>query len=86
MNYRPNKNLIQIQRYINWLKLYYLPLMPGTIRPVLVTKANDEELDKISDLKNEIKLFNSQNSDCESLIWVTYQFNESELTFIMQDI
>jgi len=81
-----NKNLIQIQRYINWLKLYYLPLMPGTIRPVLVTKANDEELDKISDLKNEIKLFNSQNSDCESLIWVTYQFNESELTFIMQDI
>ena len=80
------KNLEQIQRYINWLKLYYLPLMPGTIRPVLVTKSSLESMDKILEFKKEINLFNARNGDCDSLLWVTYEFQNSDLIFSKQDL
>ena len=76
------KNLKQIQRYVDWLKLYYLPTMPGKIRPVLVTKefkVGDEE-SKI-ELFAQIRDFDLANRDCLPLIWVTFRFEDDELVF-----
>lgn len=75
-------NLKQLQRYINWLQLYYIPTMPGTIRPVLITKAfevKDSALEK--EFTKAIKAFNAMNTSCVPLNWLTYSFNNSELEF-----
>ena len=79
------KNLKQIQRYVDWLKLYYLPTMPGKIRPVLVTKefkAGDEE--SKDELFAQIQDFDLRNSDCLPLVWVTFRFKGDELVFEKQ--
>jgi hypothetical protein len=76
------KNLKQIQRYVDWLKLYYLPTMPGKVRPVLVTKdfnVGDEDSKKY--LFTQIQEFNLANSDCLPLVWVTFSFEGDELVF-----
>lgn len=80
------KNLKQIQRYVDWLKLYYLPTMPGKIRPVLVTKefSNGDEESK-AQLFNEIEAFNHLNSDCLPVLWVTFHFVGDSLIFEKQE-
>jgi len=76
------KNLKQIQRYVDWLKLYYLPTMPGKVRPVLVTKDfNVEDEDSKKQLLSNIQEFNLANSDCLPLVWVTFSFEGDELVF-----
>jgi hypothetical protein len=76
------KNLKQIQRYVDWLKLYYLPTMPGKVRPVLVTKDfNVGDEDSRKQLLAHIKEFNLANSDCLPLVWVTFSFEGNELVF-----
>jgi hypothetical protein len=79
------KNLKQIQRYVDWLKLYYLPTMPGKVRPVLVTKdfkVGDE--DAKEQLFVDIQDFNLANGDCLPLVWVTFRFEGDELVFEKQ--
>jgi hypothetical protein len=79
------KNLKQIQRYVDWLKLYYLPTMPGKVKPVLVTKdfkVGDE--DSKEQLFSDIQDFNLANGDCLPLVWVTFRFEGDELVFEKQ--
>ena len=79
------KNLKQIQRYVDWLKLYYLPTMPGKVRPGLVTKdfkVGDE--DAKEQLFVDIQDFNLANGDCLPLVWVTFRFEGDELVFEKQ--
>lgn len=81
------KNLKQIQRYVDWLKLYYLPTMPGKIRPVLVTKEFTEGDDESKDeLLAQIQEFNLLNDDCLPLVWVMFKFEADELVFEKQTL
>ena len=80
------KNLRQIQRYVDWLRLYYLPTMPGKIRPVLVTKEfKAQDIDSKGKISTEIKEFNRANSDCVALVWVTFRFEGKELVFKVEE-
>lgn len=80
------KNLKQIQRYVDWLRLYYLPTMPGKIRPVLVTKEfKAQDIDSKGKISTEIKVFNRANSDCKALVWVTFRFEGKELVFKVEE-
>jgi len=76
------KNLKQVQRYIDWLRLYYVPTMPGVIRPILITKdlESSEELSE-SVFYEKVNEFNHINSDCAPLVWVTFKFKGSNLSF-----
>ena len=79
------KNLKQIQRYVDWLKLYYTPSMPGKIRPVLVTKEFKAGAEESKDeLFAHIQDFDLINSDCLPLVWVTFRFKGDELVFEKQ--
>jgi hypothetical protein len=79
------KNLKQIQRYVDWLKLYYLPTMPGKVRPVLVTKDfNVGDEDSKKQLLDHIQEFNLANRDCLPLVWVTFSFEGDDLVFKAQ--
>ena len=79
------KNLKQIQRYVDWLKLYYNPSMPGKIRPVLVTKEFKAGAEESKDeLFAHIQDFDLINSDCLPLVWVTFRFKGDELVFEKQ--
>ena len=76
-----------IPKSVDWLKLYYLPSMPGKIRPVLVTKefkAGDEE--SKGELFTQIKEFDLTNSDCLPLVWVTFRFEADKLVFEKQTL
>ena len=75
-------NLRQIQRYVNWLRLYYQPLMPAHIRPVLITERQRRpRRANLEELLDAIAEFNSNNLDCESLVWLTFTIETETLDF-----
>lgn len=81
------KNLKQLKRYIDWLNLYYLPLMPGKIRPVLMTKEFESEDDENRrELETEVLRFNNLNRDCLALHWITYTIQKGQLAFKHQSL
>ncbi|MBU2504816.1 MAG: DUF91 domain-containing protein, partial [Candidatus Omnitrophica bacterium] len=55
-------NIIQIQRYIDWLEQYYIPNRISDIQPVLVAKKlEDKKQSYYKDITNSFKKFNKIN-------------------------
>ncbi|MFA5019796.1 MAG: DUF91 domain-containing protein [Candidatus Pacearchaeota archaeon] len=76
-------NKKQIQRYIDWLKQYYLPNRVSSIQPILISRRFD---DKNSELYLSIiesfKCLNEENKDCLPLRFIEFYLNDnSELIF-----
>ncbi len=76
------RNVIQIQRYIDWLEQYYLPNRISDIKPMLVAKksrkrnSNDEK-----ELFASFKEFNQRNPTCFPLKYVEYELMDGQLEF-----
>ena len=69
-------NIIQIQRYVDWLEQYYIPNRISDILPVLISK---KVINKNSgDYRNIIesfKQFNQKNSCCLPLKYIEYELD-----------
>lgn len=77
------RNVIQIQRYVDWIEQYYTPNRQSDIQPFLVSKMIDNKTtaryQKIVDTFND---FNTRNSRrCNSLKYIEYHLENDDLVF-----
>lgn len=77
-------NVIQIQRYVDWLTQYYLPNRISDIQPVLISKKIPYNKNNIySDLFDSFRLFNTKNQTLHPLIYIEYEIRNNDLNFEM---
>ncbi len=73
------RNLKQLQRYIEWLRQYYIPNRPCDIQPMLLTRKSNRLTDSFINLIND---FNEENKhDCKSLKFIVFDVRNEELNF-----
>ena len=72
-------NVIQIQRYVDWIEQYYIPNRPSDIQPVLVTKKiADKQSVVYKQLIDSFNRFNQNNDGrCDQLKFVEYSVKYS---------
>lgn len=77
-------NVIQIQRYVDWLEQYYIPNRISDIQPILISKKiSDRENPNYHRIIETFKEFNEKNPRCNSLIYIEYEVVNGELQFIV---
>ncbi len=75
-------NIIQIQRYVDWLEQYYIPNRISDIQPVLISKKiiNKTSENYISIIES-FKQFNKKNSRCMPIKYIEYELDGDNLKF-----
>ncbi|NCO27962.1 MAG: DUF91 domain-containing protein [Caldiserica bacterium CG17_big_fil_post_rev_8_21_14_2_50_35_7] len=75
-------NVIQIQRYVDWLEQYYIPNRISDIQPVLIAKKtvnkNSESYKKVIE---SFEQFNKNNTRCMPIKYIEYELEEDNLNF-----
>ena len=75
-------DVAQLQRYVEWLRQYYLPNKPSDIQPILLTQKTP--MDK--NLHESFEKFNNVNrEDCLSLRFVKFYVKGDNLVFDIVD-
>jgi len=75
-------NVIQIQRYVDWLEQYYIPNRISDVQPVLISKKIDNKNQPYyHDIIDSFKEFNRKNGRCLPLKYVEYELKNSNLEF-----
>ena len=77
------RNIIQIQRYVDWIEQYYIPNRQCDIQPVLVAKKmTNKQSDVYQRLIDSFNRFNKTNkSRCGKLKCVEFEVRNSDLIF-----
>lgn len=77
------KNIVQIQRYVDWIEQYYIPNRQSDIQPVLVAKKTaNKQSDAYRRLIDSFNRFNKTNkSRCGKLKYVEFEIRDSGLIF-----
>ncbi len=77
-------NVIQIQRYIDWIEQYYIPNRQGDIQPMLIAETMDNDSVKFKRVTQSFKDFNSSNRQrCKSLKYMEYKITDNSIDFRM---
>jgi len=75
-------NLKQIQRYIDWLELYYLPNRPSDIQPMLIVKRGISFINNTSSIWADFLAFDTRNSAlCRPLSVIEYEIVDNSIRF-----
>lgn len=76
------RNVIQIQRYVDWLNQYYIPNRISDIQPVLISKKiyNKNNI-CYTGITDSFKAFNESNKNCLPLKYIEYQIVNECLEF-----
>jgi len=75
-------NVIQIQRYVDWLEQYYIPNRISDIQPVLVSKKISNKASvNYSGILESFNQFNKKNNRCMPIKYVEYELVENDLKF-----
>lgn len=77
------KNIVQIQRYIDWIEQYYIPNRQSDIQPVLVAKKiTNKQSSAYQRLIDSFNRFNQANSNrCSRLKFIEFDLNRDNLSF-----
>ena len=77
-------NLRQIQRYVDWIRQYYIPNRRSVISPVLIAKAAGEIP---ADFAERVRRFNSENAGdiCKPLRMVEFSVNAGGIDYQERD-
>lgn len=77
------KNIIQIQRYIDWIEQYYIPNRQSDIQPVLVAKKiTDKQSNTYQRLVDSFNRFNQANNNrCARLKFIEFDLDNDDLSF-----
>jgi len=77
------KNIVQIQRYVDWIEQYYIPNRQSDIQPVLVSKKiANKQSDAYQRLIDSFNRFNKTNkSRCGKLKYVEFEIRDNGLVF-----
>ena len=75
-------NIIQIQRYVDWLEQYYIPNRISDVQPVLISKKIvNKNSDNYRKIIKSFKYFNDKNNRCISIKYIEYELEEDKLNF-----
>ena len=77
-------NLRQIQRYVDWIRQYYIPNRRSVISPVLIAKAAGEIP---ADFAERVRCFNAENAGdiCKPLRMVEFSVNAGRIDYQERD-
>jgi RecB family endonuclease NucS len=77
------RNIIQIQRYVDWIEQYYIPNRQSDIQPVLVAKKiSDKQSNAYERLIDSFSRFNKTNkSRCAKLKYIEFDLDNGDLSF-----
>ena len=77
------KNIIQIQRYVDWIEQYYIPNRQSDIKPVLMAKKTaNKTTNNYHMLVDSLNRFNQKNSNrCARLQFVGIEIGKDGLIF-----
>ena len=76
------KNIIQLQRYVDWLEQYYIPNRISDIQPVLISKKITNKIsENYRGIIESFKQFNNRNNRCMPLKFIEYELEENNLKF-----
>lgn len=79
-------NIIQLQRYVDWLEQYYIPNRISDIQPVLIAKKlDDKDQSYYRDIFGSFKKFNRTNNRCLPLRYIEYDLKNNKLEFKIKD-
>lgn len=79
-----DKNVVkQIQRYIDWLRQYYIPNRHSDIQPTLISrKIQNKESNTYKELIDSFQNFNSKNSsDSKQLRFLEFEIQDNKIIF-----
>ena len=76
------KNIIQLQRYVDWLEQYYIPNRISDIQPVLISKKITNKIsENYRGIIESFKQFNNRNNRCMPIKFIEYELEENNLKF-----
>ncbi|MBU3901401.1 hypothetical protein KJ590_03700 [Patescibacteria group bacterium] len=77
------KNIIQVQRYVDWIEQYYIPNRQSDIQPVLIAKKiTDKQSSAYQRLTDGFNRFNQTNQHrCRSLEFIEFSISNGDLLF-----
>jgi len=77
------RNVIQIQRYVDWIEQYYIPNRQSDIQPVLIAKKiEDKTTNNYRKLVDRFNRFNQTNNRrCSPLKFVEFHIEDNNLAF-----
>lgn len=77
------KNIIQIQRYVDWIEQYYIPNRQSDIQPVLVAKKiTNKQSNAYQLLIDSFNRFNQANNNrCARLKFIEFDLDNDDLSF-----
>jgi len=75
-------NIIQIQRYVDWLEQYYIPNRISDIQPVLISKKiKNKSSENYRKILESFEKFNKKNKNCIPLKYIEYELIQNDLNF-----
>lgn len=75
-------NIIQIQRYVDWLEQYYIPNRISDIQPVLISKKiTNKTSENYRRIIESFKQFKKKNSWCMPIKYIEYELGGDNLKF-----
>ncbi|MCL4403892.1 DUF91 domain-containing protein [Patescibacteria group bacterium] len=77
------RNVLQIQRYVDWIEQYYLPNRPSDIQPILLAKKTaDKTSENYKKLVESFSWFNHKNGEhCANLEFIEFEQERDGLIF-----
>ncbi len=77
------RNVVQIQRYVDWIEQYYIPNRQGDIQPVLIAKKiEDKTTNNYRKLVDSFNRFNQTNKNrCAHLKFAEFYLDNVNLIF-----
>jgi len=75
-------NVIQVQRYVDWLEQYYIPNRISDIQPVLIAKkTTDKTSSNYKMVFQTFKAFDERNPRCHPLRYIEFEVIDNSLKF-----
>jgi len=75
-------NVVQLQRYVDWLEQYYIPNRISDIQPVLIAKKiENKKQSYYKDIINSFEKFDKINTKCLPLKYIEYELKNNKLEF-----
>ncbi len=76
-------NVVQIQRYVDWIEQYYIPNRQSDIQPVLIAKEkSNKQSESYEQLLESFRSFNNTNENrCHRLKYIEFGLFDNELEF-----
>lgn len=80
-------NVVQLQRYVDWLEQYYIPNRISDIQPFLISKKiTNKTSDNYKRIIESFIQFNKKNSRCMPIKYIEYELEEKNLNLKFEEI